>query len=53
MPYEDYEWLLFCARKARIPAEHIYLFSAEGFDTMLMREAGAHSNVHLTDLASF
>ncbi len=53
MPYEDYEWMLFCARKARLAAEEIYLFAAEGFDRMLMQEAEEKKNLHLIDLHSF
>ncbi len=53
MPYDDYEWLLFCARKAQLRADHIYLFSAGGFDPALVREATGLDHVHLTDLDSF
>ena len=53
MPYEDYEWMLFCARKARLAAEEIYLFAAEGFDRMLIWEAEKKKNLHLIDLLSF
>ena len=53
MSFDDYEWLLFCARKARLQADHIYLFSAERFDNMLLREAEAKNSLHLIGLHSF
>ena len=37
--YEEYEWLLFCANKARIKPDYIYLFSVERFDEKLVSEA--------------
>lgn len=47
MKYEDYEWLLFCAEKARLKADYIYLFSAGRFDEKLYLEAGIKKNLKL------
>lgn len=48
--YDDLEWLLFCAQKAMISADYIYLFSAERFDEKLALEAKIKKNVHLIDV---
>lgn len=53
MLYEDYEWLLFCAEKAKLPADHIYLFSASRFDEKLILESKVKSNLKLIDLSAF
>ena len=37
--FEDYEWFLFCADKAKISADYICLFSARGFDEKIILEA--------------
>lgn len=37
--YEDLEWLLFCADKACVEPDYIYLFSVERFDEKLALEA--------------
>lgn len=50
MPYEDYEWLLFCAKKARLSPTVTYLFSAEGFDERLQEMARQDTAVQLVDL---
>lgn len=47
MRYDDYEWLLFCAEKARIKADHIYLFSVSRFDEKLSLEAKVKHNLRL------
>lgn len=39
MPYEDYEWLLFCAEKAKLRADYVYLFSVGRFDEKITLEA--------------
>lgn len=39
MTYEDYEWLLFQLKQAKIVAEEIVLFAEEGFDERLQKEA--------------
>ena len=53
MPYEDYEWLLFCTRKARLQADYVYLFSAVRFDGALQREAQQNGSLRLISLDSF
>ncbi|MCI8936164.1 MAG: ATP-binding protein [Lachnospiraceae bacterium] len=50
MRYDDYEWLLFCAEKARIRADYIYLFSAGSFDEQLKREAKEKHNLRLISM---
>ena len=50
MRYDDYEWLLFCAEKARIRADHIYLFSAHSFDEQLNQEAKLKHNLRLISM---
>ncbi len=53
LQYEDYEWLLFCARKAKLAADYVYLFSASGFDRELIQEAEAGTGLQLIDLEMF
>lgn len=50
MSYEDYEWLLFCAKKARLLPNAVYLFSATGFDERLFTTAQQDTAVHLIDM---
>ena len=40
MKYEDYEWLLFSMKKAKLNCEDIRLYSENGFDEKLVRAAG-------------
>ena len=47
MRYDDYEWLLFCAEKAKLQADFVYLFSARGFDEKLNLEAKVRQNLKL------
>lgn len=47
MKYEDYEWLLFCAEKAKLKADYIYLFSTGRFDEKLSLEADVKKNLKL------
>lgn len=47
MKYEDYEWLLFSARQAKLPADHIYLLSAGGFDDALCAEQKKRAGIRL------
>jgi len=47
MSYEDYEWLLFCAQKAQLQIDYIYLFSADRFDEKLNLEAKVKQNIRL------
>ncbi|MGN0377495.1 MAG: ATP-binding protein [Suilimivivens sp.] len=50
MRYDDYEWLTFCAEKARIHADYIYLFSVSRFDEKLNLEAKVKQNLKLITL---
>lgn len=47
MPYEDYEWLLFCVEKAKLKADYIYLFSVGRFDEKITLEAKVKQNLRL------
>lgn len=47
MTYEDYEWVLSCARKAKINVDYIYLYTAAGFDEKLSLEAKVKRNLKL------
>lgn len=47
MKYEDYEWLLFCAKQAKLPVDYVYLISNGGFDEKLRLEQGKRANVRL------
>lgn len=50
MCYDDYEWLLYCAEKARLKTDYIYLFSASRFDEKLNLEAKVKSNLKLISM---
>ncbi len=50
MRYDDYEWLLFCAQKAKLHADYIYLFSVGRFDEKLDLEAKVKRNLRLISL---
>ena len=50
MRYADYEWLLFCAKQAKLTGDYIYLFSAGGFDEQLRFAAGSKKNIYLLTL---
>lgn len=39
MTYEDYEWLLFCMKKARIKSGDIRMYCEKGFDEALQKAA--------------
>lgn len=47
MSYDDYEWLLFCAKKAKLKADYVYLFSVNRFDEKLCLEAEKQQNLRL------
>lgn len=49
MPAEDYEWLLFCAKQARLKADAIWLFSMQGFDEKLEQLAEQEEKVQLIE----
>lgn len=50
MRYDDYEWLLFCCKEAKIRVDYIYLFSVRRFDEKLNLEAKVKSNLKLISL---
>lgn len=50
MRYDDYEWLLFCAQKAKLRVDYIYLFSVGRFDEKLDLEAKVKRNLRLIRL---
>lgn len=50
MRYDDYEWLLFCAEKAKLRADYIYLFSVHSFDEKLCLEAKVKHNLRLISM---
>ena len=45
--YDDLEWLLFCADKAAVEPDYVYLFSIERFDEKLALEAKIKRNLRL------
>ena len=47
--YEDYEWLMFCADKACVEPDYVYLFSVEQFDERLVSEAKLKRNLVLVN----
>lgn len=47
MTYEDYEALLYCTGKAKLPADYIYLYSIGRFDEKLNLEAKVKKNMTL------
>ncbi len=50
MRYADYEWLLFCAEKAKLRVDYIYLFSLHSFDEKLNLEAKVKGNLKLISM---
>lgn len=50
MRYDDYEWLLFCAEKAKLQVDYVYLFSVRRFDEKLNLEAKVKQNLKLISL---
>ncbi len=51
MTYEDYEWVLSCAKKARIHVDYIYLYTASRFDEKLDLEAKIRKNLRLIQVS--
>ena len=45
--YDDFEWLLFCADKACVEPDYVYLFSVERFDEKLALEAKIKKTLRL------
>ncbi len=50
MRYDDYEWLIFCAKQAKLKPDYVYLFSAGGFDEKLKFAENSKKNVKLLTL---
>lgn len=50
MRYDDYEWLLFCCKEAKIKVDYVYLFSVKRFDEKLNLEAKVKNNIKLISL---
>lgn len=49
MSYEDYEWLCFCVKQAKISDDIYYLFSKKSFDERIIKEAEKAGNIYLID----
>ena len=49
MTYEDYEWLTFCVKQAKLSGDVYYLFSRNNFDDRLKEEAKINDNIYLID----
>lgn len=45
--YEDYEWLMFCADKAQLPTDEVFVFTAGRFDEKLTLEGKVSNNLKL------
>lgn len=50
MTYDDYEKLLYCAKKARLDAEYVFLYSVGRFDEKLNLEAKVKKNLTLVSM---
>lgn len=50
MAYRDYEALRLTAKKARIQADYVYLYTATGFDERLQLEAVRDSHLKLIQI---
>lgn len=48
--FDDYEWLLFCAKQAKIRADYCMLISAQGFDEKLKFASNSKKNITLVTL---
>ncbi len=48
--YDDYEWLLFCAKKAQLSVDYVYLFSVTDFEDALNRESKQKEYLRLLTL---
>lgn len=47
--FEDYEWLQFCVRMAKLKADYFYFFTGGDFDDKLKAEAAQNKNITLVD----
>ncbi len=50
MTYDEYERLLYCANKARLDAEYVFLYSVGRFDEKLTLEAKVKKNLTLVSM---
>lgn len=50
MRFDDYEWLLYCAKQAKVKPDYVYLFSAGGFDEQLHFAVSSKKNIKLLTL---
>lgn len=50
MAFADYEWLLFCARKARLKADYVYLFSRVMPEAPLLKKVEESEHIVLITL---
>lgn len=50
MRFDDYEWLIYCAKQAKIKPDYVYLFSAGGFDEQLNFAVSSKKNIKLISL---
>lgn len=50
MTYEDYQWVMNCARQAKIDVDYIYLYTASGFDEKLNLEAKVKPGLKLVQI---
>lgn len=48
--FDDYEWLLFCAKQAKVKVDHCMLISAQGFDEKLKFAESSKKNISLVTL---
>lgn len=49
--YEDYEWVLSCAEKAKINVDYVYLYTASSFDEKLNLEAKVKPGLQLVQIS--
>lgn len=50
MRFDDYEWLMYCCKQAKIKPDYIYLFSAGDFDDGIRFAATNKKNIRLITL---
>ena len=50
MRYDDYEWLMFCCKQAKIKPDAIFLFSAGDFDDGIRFAASNKKNIRLISI---
>ncbi len=48
--FDDYEWLLYCAKQAKIRVDYCMLISAQGFDEKLKFASNSKKNITLVTL---